>query len=197
MIQFVLAAIVGGVLGKKFYPQVVEQTQKLAQQKSGQVTKPASGSSHAIQFMRESILQEEPVVLATEDVPLDNRFGNKTLVSEHEFIRTATIGLTMEQEHDSVTTIKSDLWSLLEAVAQEKIRKSQKIELGSQISRRVKVIFSTEPGKLVHYKVIWKQDSRRGVFDVKIDDQIYSIPYVVTFGLSHAIESIAGREGTN
>lgn len=182
LIPYALAAVAGGLLGKKYYPLF-----------TGFEETPQSATGPAVRLLRESIVEERPIVLATEEVPLDNRFGNKILVSEHEFVRTATIALTMA--HDQVTTagLKASWWPVLENLAQEEIKKTLGVELNTQITRRVKVIFSTEPGHLVRYRVIWKQDSRRGLLEVEVGGGMYAIPYLVTFGLSHSIESMAGE----
>ncbi|CAK0755975.1 conserved hypothetical protein, conserved protein of unknown function with homology of Mmc1_2245 and Mmc1_3316 of Magnetococcus marinus MC-1 and SS-5 [Gammaproteobacteria bacterium] len=183
LIPYALAAVAGGWLGKKYYP-LITQFDEILQ---------PNASVPSIQLLRESIVEERPVVLATEEVPLDNRFGNQVLVSEHEFIRTATISLTMSRDLVTTSGLKASWWPILENMAQEEIKKTHGIELNTQITRRVKVVFSTEPGHLVRYRVIWKQDSRRGLLEVDVEGGLYSVPYIVTFGLSHAIESMAGE----
>ncbi|MBF0123871.1 MAG: hypothetical protein HQL60_00885 [Magnetococcales bacterium] len=188
LIPYGLAIVVGSVLGKKIYP-TVEKRKRVAA-----APPRAALSSPTIQLLRESVIQENPIILAVEEIPLDNRFGNKMLVSEHEFARTATIELTLGQNRQAATEIKTHMWRLLENMAQEELRRSLNIEVGAQISRRVKITLSTEPGAMVRYKVVWKQDSRRGLFDVKIGNTIHSIPYTVAFGLSHTIESLAGEK---
>jgi hypothetical protein len=185
LIPYAIAAAVGGLLGKKIYPF-------LAQQYTGNGAVQAGEAPPPVQFFRESVLDETPIILATEDIPLDNRFGNQMLVSEHEFSRTATIGLTLGKSHGGASQVSSSLWSIVQTLAQEEIQKSLKVEFGTQISRRVKIVFSADPGHLVRYRVVWKQESRRGVFDVQIGGETTTIPYVVAFGLSHAIESVAG-----
>ncbi|MEI6413286.1 MAG: hypothetical protein WCP34_03360 [Pseudomonadota bacterium] len=183
LIPYALAAVAGGLLGKKYYPlftQFEEDPQPVTMVPT-------------LRLLRESVIEERPIVLATEEIPLDNRFGNKILVSEHEFVRTATITLSMARDQVTTAGLKANWWPILENMAQEEIKNTLGIELNTQITRRVKVIFSTEPGHLVRYRVIWKQDSRRGLLEVNVGGEVYAVPYLVTFGLSHAIESIAGE----
>ncbi|MBF0308778.1 MAG: hypothetical protein HQL56_04530 [Magnetococcales bacterium] len=190
LIPYGLAALVGGLLGKKYFPLLAEQTLTPHREKSPLVAETPS----AIQLLGESLLQEESVVLATEEVPLDNRFGNKVLQSEHEFTRTASVGLNVGQEQSHGGQLKSSLWTVIESLVQDELKKNLHIEFGTQITRRVKISFSTEPGHRVLYRVVWKQASRRGLFDVRIGGEKHTIPYLVTFGLSHAVESVAEGE---
>ncbi len=183
MIPYGIAAVVGGLVGKQAVPVFVGLEKSLKQ-----VT-----STPAVQLLRSAIVEEPPVVLATEEIPLDNRFGNKILVSEHEFVRTATISLTVVQDNNLVRGLRGSWLPILESLAQKEVKKTLGVELNSQITRRVKVVFSTEPGYLVRYRVVWKQDSRRGLLEVGVGGETYVVPYLVTFGLSHAIESIAGE----
>ncbi|MBF0158082.1 MAG: hypothetical protein HQL58_01010 [Magnetococcales bacterium] len=190
LIPYGLAIVVGGILGKKIYPARVAD-RKERQSSSG--SSAASTAAPSVQILRETVVQESPIILAVEEIPLDNRFGNKVLVSEHEFVRSATIELTMGRHDQSTTEVQAHLWRVLQHVAQEELRKSLNIEVGAQISRRVRITLSTEPGQMVRYKVIWKQDSRRGLFEVKLAGKRQTIPYTVAFGLSHTIESVEGE----
>ncbi len=186
MMQFTpygVAAVVGGVVGKKMYQLFT----KIERTVTPLVPIPG------VRLVRDAIVEERPIILAAEEIPLDNRFGNKVLVSEHEFVRTATIALSMARDQNNTKGFKASWWPILEGLAQEEVRKTLGVELNTQITRRVKVVFSTDPGHLVRYRVVWKQDSRRGLLEVNAGGGMYAVPYLVTFGLSHAIESIAGE----
>ncbi|MBF0179724.1 MAG: hypothetical protein HQM03_06830 [Magnetococcales bacterium] len=184
LIPYGLAVLVGGMLGKKVGPRLVGQMME------EDASSPDPQERNMIRLLGESLLQEQSVVLATEDVPLDNRFGNKVLISEHEFIRTATVGLTLGQNDAMAGQLKTSMWSVLDGMLQQECKKNLNIEIGSEITRKVKISFSTEPGRMVRYRVIWKQDLRKGVFDLQIGSNRHALPYVITFGLSHAVESI-------
>ncbi|WP_130470100.1 hypothetical protein [Candidatus Magnetaquicoccus inordinatus] len=189
LIPYGLAAVVGGLLGKKYLPQLID-----AQQKQGGWIPFVNASLPPIQILAESLIQEQPVVLATEEIPLDNRYGTTMLVSEHEFTRTATVGLSVGREQTLTANMKSILWPVLESVVQEELKKNLRVEFGSQITRRVKIVFSAEPGHLVRYRLVWRQDSRQGVYDIRIGNEQLAVPYMVTFGLFHAVESMEGVE---
>ncbi len=143
-------------------------------------------------------LQEETeVVLATEEIPLDNRFGNKLLHSEHEFARSASISLQVGRGNRQGATMRSTLMKLLESRTEGEISKNLGIKIGSQISRKVRLKFSTDPGCLVRYRVIWKQHSRRGIFTLGIGSKRVEVPYLVAYGLFHSVESQPGEEVAN
>ncbi|MBF0273081.1 MAG: hypothetical protein HQL98_13610 [Magnetococcales bacterium] len=186
LIPYGVAAVVGGLLGKKYIPIIADQTFDRPP-----LERLPETASSTIEFMRESIIGEDSIVLATEEVPLDNRYGNKVLSSEHEFTRTANISLSITDQQSFGNHFKASLWIILESMVQKELKKSLHIEFGTQITRRVKINFSTDPGFMVRYRVVWKQTSRRGLFEIKIGSEKHIIPYVVTFGLSHAVESIA------
>ncbi|MBF0097034.1 MAG: hypothetical protein HQM04_13380 [Magnetococcales bacterium] len=189
LIPYGLAAVVGGMLGKKYLPQLID-----AQQKEGTWVPFLKSSLPPITILGESVVKELPVVLATEEIPLDNRYGTTMLVSEHEFVRTATVGLSVGREQVLSANMKSILWPVLESVVQDELKKSLRIDFGTQVTRRVKIVFSAEPGHLVRYRLVWRQDSRQGVYDIRMGNEQLSVPYMVTFGLFHAVESVQGVE---
>ncbi|MBF0155722.1 MAG: hypothetical protein HQL57_00865 [Magnetococcales bacterium] len=186
LIPYGIAAWVGGLLGRKYGPEMVDKG--LANLGQELRTRTAT---NAIEILGETILEELPVILTVEEVPLDNRHGNKVLVSEHEFVKTASAGFGVVRDLGTTAHLKSGFWSTMEAMAQEEIKKSQRIEFGTQITRRVKIVFSTDPGHRVRYRVVWKQNSRKGHLRVRVDGKACIVPYVVTFGLQHGVESIA------
>ncbi|MGN7613617.1 hypothetical protein ACQZV8_16205 [Magnetococcales bacterium HHB-1] len=187
LIYYGLSVAAGLLVGKEIFLDAPSSSTRPKAGSLSRFNRPAP----AIWLLREYLIQEKTLNLAVEDIPLDNRFGNKVLVSEHEFIRTATISLKLGKNRQKGSSIKSQVWPLLESVVQKELGNLLNIEFGSQITRRVKLTFSTDPGALVKYRVIWRQDSRRGVFETKIGSQIYHIPYLATFGLSHSVESVA------
>ncbi|MBF0585160.1 MAG: hypothetical protein HQL80_13135 [Magnetococcales bacterium] len=146
-----------------------------------------------LQVLAHHVLEESHLVLATEDVPMDNRFGNKTLSSEHEFSQTATIELELGNNKRVSAAAKTDFWHLLENKAELELGKSLGIEVGSQINRRVRLRFATDPGQFVRYRVIWQQQSQRGILEIRAGRQLFHLPYLVAYGLSHAVESLPGE----
>ncbi|MBF0368954.1 MAG: hypothetical protein HQL52_05785 [Magnetococcales bacterium] len=148
-----------------------------------------------VRIIRETILEDNNVALSTEDVPLDNRFGEKPLVSEHLFSRTADTSMELDRSQDFSGSLGANLLSLVEAKAQTKLSKTLGFQIGSKITREIKLKFAAAPGQFAHYRVVWKQDTRRGIYEVEVAGKRYDIPFLVTYGLCHSIESI--EEKTN
>ncbi|MEO5366783.1 MAG: hypothetical protein H7831_10595 [Magnetococcus sp. WYHC-3] len=136
------------------------------------------------------VRQETRVLLASESVPLDNRFGSHDLVSEHEFIQSAQVKLDLEREREESGALKSDVWKLFQLQATHSVTRRLGVEVGAEITRRVRLRFSAAPGCRVAYRVNWQQEVSRGVFLVRVRKRMLEIPFMVTYGLSHSVESI-------
>ncbi|MBF0447307.1 MAG: hypothetical protein HQL67_03815 [Magnetococcales bacterium] len=155
------------------------------------------GQTVSVEIVKERILRDETLILAIEEVPLDNRFGVENFSSDHEFIRSATISLDIERSREVGSSIRTNLWQVLESKVSGELSRSLGVRMGSQLTRRVRLSFSVAPKRSVNYRIIWKQESRRGEFDVRIaNKRNYTIPYMVTYGLSHSVESADGGRFT-
>lgn len=150
-------------------------------------------SRMTLHIVAHHVLEESHLILATEEVPMDNRFGNKPLSSEHEFSQTATIGLELGDGRRLSVGAKTTLWRLLESKAESELAKSLGIEVGSQINRRVRLRFATDPGQFVRYRVVWQQQSQRGMLEIQAGEHRVQLPYLVAYGLSHTVESLPGE----
>lgn len=172
------------------------KTQNISKDKSIKKSSSVSASAEAdsVNLLEEKVCEENDTIIGTEEIPLDNRFGSSTLVSEHEFTRTATTHLKIEHDKNIEGRFKVGVWSVLEAEVRSNLAKGIGMELGDQVSRRVTVKFEAAPGKLVRYRVLWKQNTRKGVFSISVGTQTVQLPYSVTFGLYHSVESLSGNK---
>jgi len=134
---------------------------------------------------------ERDITLSTEDVPLDNRHGSSPISSEHEFSQTAKISVSLVKNQEVSAGVNATVWSVFEADLNAKIAKNLGVEIGQEIHRRVTVKFEALPGKFVRYRVVWKQNVRRGNFEVAIGSKTIKVPYEAIYGLFHSIESIS------
>lgn len=148
------------------------------------------------QMVAQKIVQEEELVLATEDVPMDNRFGNQPIVSEHEFLRSAKISLELNLDKHLDSAANIALFSALKTELHTRLSRRLGVEMDTQISRHIRLRFTAAPGHKVCYRVVWKQSSQRGLFEVGVGRHVYQLPYMVTYGLSHAVQSIAMDESS-
>lgn len=185
LIHMSVASVVGILVGKKIFPTKATTGRGAREKKA----------SLSFQVLRHAVLEEKNRVLATEEVPLDNRFGGKVLESEHEFSHSATVVVKVGREGKSVAGLRTGLWKLLESRTEGEVAKSLGIETGSRITRRVRLRFATNAGQFVRYRVIWSQQSRRGLLTVRVGRETLTLPYFIAYGLSHAVESLPESRG--
>lgn len=142
------------------------------------------------QIVGQRMVEETERVLATEDVPMDNRFGNQPFVSEHDFFRSARVSIEMDLGRSLASISSAALFSALKAELHTRLVRKLGVEMDAQVSRHVRLRLSAAPGKKVLYQVVWKQTSQRGLFEIGVGRHLYQVPYMMTFGLSHTVRSI-------
>jgi uncharacterized membrane protein YeaQ/YmgE (transglycosylase-associated protein family) len=143
-----------------------------------------------ISFMSDTNIKSSTLIIGTEEVPLDNRFGSSVLVSEHEFTRKASRTIKIGRHKDLEMRLQAGIWSFLESEARISLAQSIGIDLQSEEFRRVTLRFEAAPGKLVLYRVVWKQSQRVGEAEMQVGGKMIKLPYVATYGLSHSVESV-------
>ncbi|MBF0448134.1 MAG: hypothetical protein HQL67_08050 [Magnetococcales bacterium] len=188
LIPITLSAALGAFLGNK-------AARQLSKAGDGQFFLAGLDTPPSFKIVRESLIKDEPLVLAEEEIPLDNLHGSSVLNSEHEFIRTATISMEVDRGREVGTALNASFWKAFQARASGELSNSLGLKIGSQLTRRVRLRFSVSPQKMVRYRILWKQTSRRGEFEVVMGGKRrYTIPYMVTYGLSHSVVSLSGQE---
>ncbi|MEO5376720.1 MAG: hypothetical protein H7832_02890 [Magnetococcus sp. DMHC-6] len=192
MLQLLLPYAISTAIGSFLGDKLASATHAAQDRKKTFAKAIRSPADISVQVARDYIVQEDEILLATEEIPLDNRFGSRVLVSEHELTRTASISLEIDHKREMGASVKASLWKSFESQASGELAKSMGIDLSSQITRRVSLRFETLPGKRVNYRVNWKQESRRGILEVKIghNRRIWRLPYFMTYGLYHTVESL-------
>ncbi|WP_085440034.1 hypothetical protein [Magnetofaba australis] len=144
------------------------------------------------EIISEDFADPEQVILATEEIPLDNRCGSSALVSEHEFTRSANVNFEWERGRDIADSIQGELLNLVETKAALHIKRKLGIHIGGQVRRSVRLRFNVSAGDFVRYRIVWLQEQRRGVFLVPHGKRMIEAPYLVTYGLHHSVESLPG-----
>lgn len=182
-LSFGLLSATGLVVGRRF-------ANKRKKQRAKQDT---DHTPVSVQIVGHRILEEKTQILAREEIPMDNRFGNKTLSSEHEFSQTASVSVELGDHRRLATLKRSSLWKILENKTELELGKNLGVDIGSQISRRVRLKFATDPGQFVRYQVVWIQQGRRGTFTVRAGKRTLHLPYMVAYGLSHRVDSLPGE----
>lgn len=159
---------------------------------------PVRADEMRIEMIRDHVFSDESFILATEDVPLDNRYGDRVLSSDNEFSRTATVTLDIDRSTEVNSSVRSGFGKLFSSQIGGELSKTLGVRVGSQITRKIRLNFSVSPYKKVLYRVVWKQESRRGEFDIMVNGKRrFRVPYLITYGLSHSVESLEGVDVTH
>ncbi|MEO5341958.1 MAG: hypothetical protein H7842_01235 [Gammaproteobacteria bacterium SHHR-1] len=135
---------------------------------------------------------DEDVIVTSEEIPLDNGQGSDVMSSEHEFSCCAGNELSLHRSHEIEMGLDHALFPLLEAGIAKSLRKGMGLEMNERITRSVKIRFNVAPGARNRYRIIWKQQRRRGSLVFKQDRQELRLPFEITYGLSHEVESLPG-----
>ncbi|MBF0177881.1 MAG: hypothetical protein HQL63_13690 [Magnetococcales bacterium] len=196
MIQLLLPLLISGlggaVEGLLFYDLMnppVRQTRKTSPDLCGGPV--VSGAkTDQMDIFKETILEENSVVLAREDVPLDNRFGLERVVSDHIFTQTAQTSVSFARNRSLEGSVQGKLFTLAETRIRADLSRELGCRIGQEITREIRLRLTAPPQVFAHYHVLWKQDTRRGIYDVVMGRKRIQIPYLVTYGLSHSVESI-------
>ena len=143
-----------------------------------------------IRFIADNLVSENEVVSFEEEIPLDNSHGSSPIVSEHEFSRTVSNSLRIDKEKGINGLVKTNLWTLIQTEVKKNLTKTIGAEIGEQITRRVTVRLEAAPGKIVRYKLIWKQKQRTGNALIRVKNKEIPIPYTTMYGLFHSVQSV-------
>lgn len=162
-----------------------------AAKKAADGEEPVSSKEIRVEIIRDHVFSDESLILATEDVPLDNRFGDRVLTSDNEFSRTATVALDIDRSTEVSSSWRSGFGKMFTSEIAGELSRSLGVKIGSHISRRIRLNFAVSPHKQVIYRVVWRQESRRGEFEIMVNGKRrFRVPYLITYGLSHSVESI-------
>jgi hypothetical protein len=133
---------------------------------------------------------EDEVTVTSEEIPLDNSEGSDVMTSEHEFSCCAGNELSLHRSQETELHLDQALFHLLEAGVAKSLRKGMGFEVNERISRSVKIRFNVAAGAQNRYRIVWKQRRRKGSLVFKQDRQKVRLPFEITYGLSHEVESL-------
>ncbi|CCQ74673.1 hypothetical protein [Magnetospira sp. QH-2] len=134
--------------------------------------------------------QPNRVMISSEEIPLDNRQGSDTLVSEHSFRCAATSKLSVDRETDSGVFLEQGLIKIVEAGLSHSLEKGMGLAVGHEEERSLRLRFSVAPGAMSRYRITWKQEQRHGRLVLNQDGKRLKLPFTVTHGLTHEVEAL-------
>ena len=140
-------------------------------------------------FLDEKLVEDSEVVVETQKVEMDNRYGHGPIQTERELSYSTNISFHLERTQEVEGQIGLDAWNTIEAQISYKMSKALGVEIGHQITERVRIAIEVPPGKLSIYQILWKQNIRKGVASVKTGSKIINLPYSIIYGLSSSVKS--------
>ncbi|MBF0383417.1 MAG: hypothetical protein HQL69_20550 [Magnetococcales bacterium] len=183
MIQLIPIAAVGG------YVCAVTARKFIAKKRAATAANLKPGAS-MIHFVKEFVEEEEEIILAVEDIPLNNRHSSTQLISEFSFVRSATTQIKVQRDKEQHFGLDSDMFSVLKKHTNAHLKRVLNLDLQSETRREIKLRLTAAPHTDHHYRVIWKQQGKRGFQEVEVGGKFYQIPFLVTHGLSATVDTI-------
>ncbi len=139
-------------------------------------------------------LTDQDVVVTTEEIPLDNTEGSDVMSSEHEFSCCAGNKLSLQRSEETEVFFDQGVFSILEAGIAKSLRKGMGFAVNEEVSRSVKIRFNVAPGAQNRYRILRKQRQRKGSLVFRQAGQQMRLPFEITYGLSHEVESLPGSK---
>ncbi len=124
-----------------------------------------------------------------EDFPIDNRFGSNPIDVEHEFSKTVTNQITIEQSKKIKAGLGLDLMKVLSAELSSVLSRKLGCFHGESITRKYSLRFSVKPGDRIIYSVIWKRHAQSGTYLIKTNGGVFAMPFQAHFGLTYEIQT--------
>jgi hypothetical protein len=146
-----------------------------------------------VQFKEDRILNEADEVVDVVQYSIDNRFGDQPIMTEKQVSRETTNELSVDTLYKAGVKISGEI----EAVLIAKIKGELEAEISRQTGRKIgekvtesqTVKMSVGPRASVLYQVIWKRRVRNGERVYLLGDDIATVPYKVSYGLSCAVRT--------
>ncbi|GAB6053013.1 hypothetical protein JCM17960_18330 [Magnetospira thiophila] len=143
-----------------------------------------------IHFAREIWEPEEDVILATEEIPLDNSHGASMLVTELYFTRSASVRIEVERDRGSLSELSAEMFTLLKNQTEYYLKRTLSLNLEAVVERKVHLKLTAPPHGISHYRIVWKQTGMRGFYEVEVGDRFYQVPFLVAQGLSLSVDTL-------
>ncbi|CCQ72710.1 hypothetical protein [Magnetospira sp. QH-2] len=156
-------------------------------------TKKLKPGKSMIHFAREIWEEEDEVILATEDIPLDNSHGATLLATDLYFTRSARTRIVVVRDRGSLSELSAEVFSLIRNQTEHYLKRTLGLNLEAEIERKIHLRLTAPPHGISHYRVLWKQTGLRGYYEVEIGQRFYQVPFLVTHGLSVSVDSLPGQ----
>ena len=159
----------------------------------GYRVRPTNGSSPQritqSRLIREEVSSEAVNEFASDEFPVDNRFGLDAVKIEQEVSKTLSITLTCEERELLKVGISATVVGVLKSQISTDLSRRLHLTIGEAVTKRHTVRFSVRAGDAVIYELKWKNKVRDGVYLASVDGKQVRVPYQICFGLTYKLTS--------
>ena len=153
--------------------------------------RPQPAAAAEIHFLEETDVKETEVILASEEYPLDNRFGDQAFTTVRQVSRESTNELSLDTSDSLSGKIGLELFSAIKGEIEAQVSHQIGLKIGEKFTESQTITFSVGAHSTVLYEVVWKRKVRTGVRMYQSGGRSVSVPYRVDYGLSFEVRTRA------
>ncbi len=140
-------------------------------------------------LIREVVSSESVSEFASDEFPVDNRFGSDAVTIEQEVSKTLSTTLTCEEQELLKVGISATVVGVLKSQISNDLSRRLHLTIGETITKRHTVRISVRAGDKVVYELKWKNKLRDGQYLASVDGKQVFVPYQTCFGLTYELTS--------
>jgi hypothetical protein len=179
--------LVDGIVKKKFDVNTASHAgvEPLKQEKPTEMS-----AMQNFEILHEEDVEEQTVILGSEEFPLDNSHGTDTLSVEYEISKTVSNELSVRTDLEGRGSLNAGFLSILKAEIASRVSRQIGHVVGETVTRRQTLRFSVQPQSSVVYVVIWKRKIRAGNYLISSNGVQRFISYQLNYDLSYEIRTL-------
>src|ERR1017187_3063182 len=136
-------------------------------------------------------MQESEEVVATEEYPLDNRFGDRAFTTVRQVSRESTNELSVDTSSQLTGKVGLEVLSAIKAEIEAQVSRQTGQKIGEKVTESQTLAFSVGAKASVLYQVVWKRKIRSGGGFYLSGGTPVTVPYRINYGLSCEVRTQA------
>ena len=140
-------------------------------------------------FLDETDVKESPEVVGTEEITLDNSFGEADLSMEKVLSRETTNEFSVEQSGEATASVSADVFSVVKAELGMQLSRKTGQTAGQKVTESQTFRLTAKARERVTYRVVWKRTVRTGIYRYSINGVPASVAYRLNYGLSSEVHT--------
>jgi hypothetical protein len=142
-----------------------------------------------VQLIEDVKATETSEVIAVEDYPLDNRFGDSPFSTDRQVSKETINELSLQTTNQLSGTLNIAFLAAVKAEVTAQVSRQTGYKTGEKATESLTLHFSVGPRSAVVYQVIWKRRVRTGEWHCLVDGRDVTVPYRVSYGLSCEVQT--------